>query len=118
MVNMQKVSIKRARQLRKKKTQSEVKMWSILRNKRFLNYKFYRQFPVGPYVADFCCRSRKLIIEVDGGGHNTQEQRVRDAYRSKYLIKCGYRIMRVWSNELINNADGVMEGVLRELQKE
>ncbi|MFA6588015.1 MAG: DUF559 domain-containing protein [Patescibacteria group bacterium] len=115
---MQEISIKRARQLRKKLTPSEVKMWSLLRNKRFLNYKFYRQFPVGPYITDFCCRSRKLIIEIDGGGHAIQKQSIKDEYRNKYLVKCGFRVMRIWSNELFSNIDGVMEGVLIELQKQ
>ena len=98
-----------ARELRKRQTSMEVKMWSLLRNRRFIGYKFYRQYPLGPYIVDFCCRRKKIVIELDGGGHNMELQKQKDAYRDKYLICLGYRILRVWNNELDKNDDGVME---------
>jgi len=98
-----------ARALRKRQTPMEIKMWAILRNRKFMGYKFYRQYPLGPYIVDFCCRRNKLVIELDGGGHNIELQRQKDIIRDEYLTSYGYRIFRVWNNELDKNEDGVME---------
>ena len=59
-----------ARNLRKNQTNVEQILWLQLRNRRFLNYKFRRQFPIEPYIVDFICLELKLIIELDGSQHN------------------------------------------------
>src|SRR5947209_8863330 len=65
-------TINRARSLRRKKTSAEAMLWQALRNRALSQHKFARQEPIGPYFADFCCRERKLIIELDGATHSTE----------------------------------------------
>ncbi len=106
-----------ARRLRKLQTPMEIKMWSLLRNRRFMGYKFYRQYPMGPYIVDFCCQKKKLIVELDGGGHNMELQMQKDIIRDKYLLNYGYKILRIWNNEFNNNEDGVMERLAELLEE-
>jgi very-short-patch-repair endonuclease len=95
----------RARNLRLNSTKAELKLWNLLRS-RALGPKFVRQLPIGPYVVDFACRERRLVIEVDGGQH---ADNTRDVLRDCWLRNRGYRIFRFWNNEVLANADGVME---------
>jgi len=98
-----------ARNLRKNQTDTEQILWLQLRKKRFLSYKFRRQFPIEPYVVDFICLELKLIIELDGSQHS--EQVDQDAERTLFLNQCGFKVVRFWNNEVINNLDGVMESL-------
>ncbi len=104
-----------ARRLRKRQTPTETIMWGLLRSKRLDGYKFYRQFPIGPYIADFCCRSKRLVVEIDGGGHARPDQAVKDRARDFFLEKEGYRVIRIWSNEVMKNIEGVTDAILRRL---
>ncbi|MFA5052117.1 MAG: DUF559 domain-containing protein [Patescibacteria group bacterium] len=115
---MVKKKVQFARRLRKKQTPTETKMWALVRNKRLRGYKFYRQFPIGPYIADFCCRARKLVVEIDGGGHACSYHREYDLIRDDYLRKQGYRVIRIWSIEVEDNIDGVIEAILQALECE
>ena len=94
-----------ARQLRKNQTDYEAKLWSRLRDRRFGDFKFVRQYPVGNYIVDFCFRQEKLIIELDGGQHNEDKQIKSDKVRDEYLEKKGYRMLRIWNNELAENLE-------------
>jgi very-short-patch-repair endonuclease len=67
--------------------------------------KFSRQMPVGPYICDFMCRERKLIVEVDGGQHAESQ---RDLARTTFLEAEGYRVIRFWNNDVLSNVDGVL----------
>jgi len=98
-----------ARNLRKNQTDVEQIMWLQLRNRRFFNYKFRRQFVIEPYIADFACLELKLIIELDGAQHIEQVEA--DSERSLFLNQCGFRVIRFWNNDLFTNLDGVMEGI-------
>jgi very-short-patch-repair endonuclease len=98
-----------ARRLRKKTTYAEIKLWRRLRQVPMLGSHFRRQLPIGPYVADFACMAVKLLIEVDGGQHNETENARRDEARTGWLEAEGYRVIRFWNNEIIENIDGVME---------
>ena len=101
----------RARRLRNRGTDAERKLWAHLRNSQVTRLKFRRQYPVGPYVVDFLCIEARLVVEVDGGGHDTEEQRLADAMRSEYLESRGYTVARFWNNEVMSNIEGVLERI-------
>ena len=100
----------RARKLRREQTNAEGKLWYLLRNRRLAGYKFKRQFPIGPFIADFACAELKLIIEADGGQH--ADQKTYDARRTHWLESEGWRVLRFWNNEVLENIEGVTETVL------
>ena len=95
-------------ELRNKATKQEKNLWKYL-NKSQLGYKFRRQQPIGHYVVDFFCPTLNLVIEIDGGQHNTEEIIEYDKKRSEFLNKCGYRVLRIWNNDIDNNIEGVIE---------
>lgn len=107
-----------ARKFRKNQTPTEFKIWSKLRGRRLLNYKFYRQVTIGNYIVDFCCRKKKLIIEIDGGGHNYPNQIKKDIIRDKFLKNQGYKVLHIWSNQVENNMDGVLERIMKQLERD
>jgi len=100
-----------ARQLRSAQTDAEHLLWSRLRAHRLMDLKFRRQQPVGPYVVDFFCPEKKLIVELDGGQH--QDRAAHDASRDAWLKAEGYVVLRYWNNELMSNLDGVLEDICR-----
>jgi very-short-patch-repair endonuclease len=77
-------------------------------------FKFARQESIGPYYADFVCRERRLVIELDGGQH---AESARDQARDCKLAELGYRVIRIWNNEVIENIDGVLQSLLSELRR-
>ena len=95
----------RAGKLRKELTPAEHKLWAYLRGDK-LGVNFRRQHAIGKYIADFCCVKSKLIIELDGSQH--LEQAEYDAERTKYLETQGYRVIRFWNNQVMNEIDGVI----------
>ena len=101
-----------ARNLRKNSTKEEKIVWQILRNRQFFNLKFKRQVPIGEYIVDFLCEERKLIIEIDGGHHNSAESIEYDKKRTIFLNSKGYQVIRFWNNEINENIDGVYEKLL------
>jgi very-short-patch-repair endonuclease len=102
----------KARKLRQNQTPQEQKMWNLLRGKQFQGIKFVRQYPIENYIADFACRSKKLIIEIDGGQHNEDKNIIYDDKRTKFLESLGYKIIRFWNNEIDDNLEGVYERLL------
>lgn len=88
-------------------TNAEWYMWSRLRNRQLAGYKFRRQFPIGPYFADFACLSARLVVEVDGEGH-TQES---DSRKTGYLEARGFQVLRVPIQETDETMDDVMHGI-------
>jgi very-short-patch-repair endonuclease len=102
-----------ARRLRKDQTDSEAKLWKLLRSKQLENFKFRRQHIIGPYIADFCCLSAKLIIELDGAQH--AERVPYDEARTYYLENQGYKVLRFWDNEVLLHPETAAETVLRAL---
>ena len=101
----------RARRLRKSDTAAEQRLWEALRGRRLAGLKFVRQLPIGPYYADFVCRAKRLIIEVDGDTHSTEEEMAYDARRTAALERAGYRLIRVWNAEVRENLEGVLETI-------
>ena len=106
----------RARVLRSRQPAAEEKLWDELRNRHLGGFKFVRQLAVGDYFADFACRERKLIVEVDGATHSTQAEIAADDARTGALEALGFRVVRVSSDDVERNMDGVLEWLLRELE--
>lgn len=94
-----------ARRLRKDQTEAEKAIWAALRNRGLDDAKFRRQEPVGPYVADFLCAERRLIVEIDGGQH---AQNAADLRRDAELQSQGYDILRFWNTDVLGNLEGVL----------
>ena len=105
----------RARELRRDMTDAETKLWSRLRNGRLLGTKFRRQVPIGSFIADFCCRNLKLVIEVDGGQH--AEHAAQDAARTRMISTHGYTVVRFWDDEVLKDTDAVIEAIAREVTR-
>ena len=103
-----------ARDLRQRSTDVELKLWYHLRNRRFYGYKFRRQKRMGKYIADFVCNEEKLIIELDGGQHATTVEF--DQLRTNELSSSGYRVIRFWNNEVLENLDGVLNKIKASLK--
>ena len=106
---------KRARELRNAATPAERALWRQLARCQ-LGVKFSRQMPVGPFFADFLCRSRKLIVEVDGHSHDVQPER--DQARDAYLKSEGYRVLHFSNADVLGNTQGVIEIIRTALQEE
>ena len=105
-----------ARQLRKSMTDTEWRLWLALRNGSLDGHRFRRQHPIGPFVVDFVCLKRRLVIEVDGDIHSTDEQRAKDAERQRWLESEGYRVIRFRDIEIgdsLENALGKIRSALR-----
>ncbi|MGS1015956.1 endonuclease domain-containing protein [Allosphingosinicella humi] len=100
--------------LRRAMTDAERSMWFALRDRRLGGYKFRRQWTIGDYVVDFCCLEVNLVVEIDGGQHNEE----RDRIRTRYLRGRGFRILRYWNNDVMGNLDGVLETLLPALEVE
>ena len=103
----------KARQLRSHQTDAEMRLWHRLRGKQ-LGIAFRRQYPVGPYITDFACTSLGLIIELDGGQH--ADAKDFDARRDAYLQAKGYKVLRFWNNEVMDNLDAVLRVLWREIE--
>ncbi|WP_293328517.1 endonuclease domain-containing protein [Parvibaculum sp.] len=101
----------RARYLRRNMTKAEQVLWRHLRMKQMAGWRFRRQSPVGPYVADFLCLDPPLIIELDGGQHDRRKPH--DEKRTAFLNAKGFRVLRFWNNEVLTNIGGVLT-VIRE----
>ncbi len=100
-----------SKQLRRTQTEAETRLWTFLRAHRADDVHFRRQHAIGPYITDFCAPRQKLIIEVDGSQHLDQQEY--DAERSAFLEAKGYRVLRFWNGDVMNNIEGVMAEILR-----
>src|SRR5215213_7565088 len=100
-----------ARNLRRRSTDAEQRLWHHLRSRQLEGAKFVRQFPIGPHIADFACRDAHFAIELDGGQHSPEV----DAPRTTLIEAFGYRIMRFWNNDVLQNTEGLLEAIRQEL---
>ena len=99
----------RARDLRKNATRAELTLWDQLRNRQVRGVRFNFQRPIGPYICDFVARTPKLIVEVDGGQHALNVET--DARRTAFLKMRGYRLIRFWNNDVLENIEGVVAAI-------
>ena len=104
-----------ARQLRKNQTDAENLLWYILRDRRFCGFKFRRQYPLSGYILDFYCHDAGLAVELDGGGHTSDEQRMYDKERTKIIEAAGIRVVRFWNNNVLNSLEDVLEELYAQL---
>ena len=97
-------------------TEAERRLWSRLRRRKVEGHYFRRQVPLGPFVLDFACMQAKLVIEVDGGQHATQESS--DRSRESWLAGRGYRVVRFWNHDVLRDTDAVIVEIARQLERE
>jgi len=91
---------------------SEALLWNELKDRRLGGFKFVRQHPIGPYIADFLCRQHRLVVEVDGSQHAESET---DRRRDEYMREKGYSTLRFWNTDVITNIEPVCETILAAL---
>jgi very-short-patch-repair endonuclease len=99
--------IARARRLRSNLTDAEKYLWRHLRLRQIAGHKFRRQRPMGPYIVDFVCIEKKVVVEVDGGQHNGVVSR--DYQRDEWFRAQGYTVLRFWNHEVLTQTDHVKE---------
>jgi very-short-patch-repair endonuclease len=104
-----------ARELRKNMTEAESFLWQRIRRKQLKGRQFYRQKNIGNYIVDFYCPSAKVIVELDGGQHYTQEGIRRDQVRDKSLESLSVIILRFSDSEVFKNIEGVLERIFEQL---
>ncbi|MBI2236869.1 MAG: endonuclease domain-containing protein [Magnetospirillum sp.] len=105
-----KTQIERARKLRTElATEVEKRLWRRLRAGQLDGARIRRQHPLGPYILDFVCIDAKLVVELDGGQHADPEHATYDERRTAYLRHEGYVVLRFWSNDVIDNLEGVLD---------
>jgi len=102
-----------AKTLRKQQTEAEKKLLLHLRDRRFEGLKFRRQHPIGPFVTDFCCIEKSIILEIDGSQH--LENKSYDDKRTEYLIQNGFKVIRFWDHDVLNKCDAVLKSIKIEL---
>ncbi len=105
-----------AKELGRNLTPAEIKLWAQLRSHRMGDIHFRKQHAIGSYIVDFCTPRRKLIIELDGGQH--LEQQDYDAERTEFLKSKGYKVLRFWNNDVMNNIDSVLNVIWDTLNEE
>ncbi|UEM11876.1 endonuclease domain-containing protein [Bradyrhizobium barranii subsp. barranii] len=104
-----------AKKLRANTTPHERMLWRALKDLPMDGSHFRRQTPIGPYVVDFFCPAKRLIIELDGGHHNEDETAARDHARQSWLENEGYRVIRFWNSEITSDLTAVLERIYVEL---
>jgi very-short-patch-repair endonuclease len=104
----------RARLLRQSGTDAERRLWSVLRNQRLGGVKFRRQYAIGNYIADFVCIEQRLVVELDGSQHADAVDY--DTARSAWFAASGYRVLRLWNNEVLRNIENATEAIWAVLQ--
>ena len=96
-------------------TDAERTIWQSVRNRQLGGFKFRRQKPIGPFIVDFVCVEKKIVIEVDGGQHALNAGH--DDKRSEFLRKKGYRVLRFWNNDVLKERNAVLEEILLNLKE-
>ncbi len=102
-------SVEFRKHLRNNSTEAEIKLWSLLRQRRISGIKFRRQYQIGSYIVDFVSLRKKVVIELDGGQHLTRKQY--DKKRDEYIAKKGYKVLRFWNRSVIEDVGAVLEEI-------
>ena len=107
---------KKAEELRERMTMAEIRLWEELKSNKIDGYKFRRQHPIHKFIADFFCHKLKLIIEVDGTYHESEEQKISDLERSKLLTFQGIQVLRFTNEEVLNDIELVLKRIRKEIE--
>ena len=114
---MRRGNIQKSRVLRRSQTNAERKLWDLLRNRQLLDVKCRRHFSVSQYIIDFYSPQYKLGVEADGGQHYDEDGKQKDEIRTKELSKFGVKILRFSDYEILNNVEGVVDVIQKEIEK-
>ncbi|HJS79784.1 MAG TPA: endonuclease domain-containing protein [Vitreimonas sp.] len=106
------MSVRRARNFRKRMTPQEIALWFKLRELKVHGWHFRRQSPEPPYILDFVCRAAMLVVEVDGAQHASAEQSAHDERRDSVLRGRGFKVLRFWASDVERELDGVVEAIV------
>jgi len=106
---MFRVLVDQSKHLREEPTPQEEALWSVLRQRQSVGAKFRRQYPISPYIVDFCCPSKKVIVELDGFHHSQKAYKTYDRKRIHYLEERGYLVLRFWNGEIDRNLKEVLK---------
>ena len=112
MAPTRKELLARAKLMRANPTEAEKRLWAMLRDHRLAAFKFRRQQVIEPYIVDFVCLSERLIIEADGSQHADNKDDVR---RDAFLRRQGFRLLRFWNNQVLEEGDGVTTAIFSAL---
>ncbi|MDD5190754.1 MAG: DUF559 domain-containing protein [Dehalococcoidales bacterium] len=104
-----------SRDLRNTMTDAEIRLWARLKSKQLKGYQFYRQRIIGQHIVDFCCLKTKLVIEVDGSQHYTDEGQRTDRKRDEYLVNLGFTVLRFSDIDILKNIDGAVSMIVQHL---
>jgi very-short-patch-repair endonuclease len=110
-----KTNQERVRELRREETPAEWTLWRRLRDRQVLGQKFRRQCPISRYIADFCCKDLRLVVEVDGEVHGTQEQIAHDLNRDAYIRSLDYEVLRFSNEQILRNIEEVLAEITQAL---
>lgn len=101
--------LEKSKELRSGATEVEKLIWSKIRDRKLGGIKFRRQHPMGSYIVDFVSLEKKLVVELDGGQHT--EDREYDRQRTRWIESRGFKVLRFWNSEVIENLQGVLEAI-------
>jgi len=108
----------RAKELRKNMTPAEKKIWhEVLRNRQFENLRWLRQRPIDNFIVDFYCAKLKLVLEIDGDSHFTEDNKIYDEERTKILEQYGLTVIRFTNKEVMQNMSGVYQTLLQQIEE-
>lgn len=109
---MKRKNVPFSRRLRRHQTNAEKILWYKIRNRQVKEIKFRRQYAIGNFIVDFISIEKKLIVELDGGDHNKEINKIYDKKRTEYLESFGYTVIRFWNSEVFNNIEEVLDTIL------
>jgi len=104
-----------ARMLRRNATPAEKRLWNCIRAGQLGGFQFRRQFPIGGFIVDFCCRARRIVIALDGSQHADAAGVTGDRERTRLIAAREYHVIRFWNEDILTNLDGVLEQVFAQL---
>ena len=108
------MTTQKARELRKSPTEAELTLWKQICRRQLGGYRFRRQQPLGPYIADYVCFEKRLIIELDGGHHS--DKTAQDSERTTWLESQGFRVLRFWNSQVMGEIDAVKQVIFEALE--